>query len=132
MKKVAPNETEIFCFTYPDGTPGRADPLRVRRRLSQATQGKCDDLFDDYLSPSTQEKSSLLGDGSTVTTHVKVPNHDEVVFRRLKAEEDLVKASAWAFEVEYAVGLEQWLLDTVLSFDEWLQKKSGITPTPST
>lgn len=126
LKKFTTDEREIFHFLWPDKTPGRMDPLVVRRRLSQATQGRLDTLYEDLLAPLKDE------DG------LDIANRDEVVYRKYQAHEKMAVAVSLAFEVaiydpETDEGTPQdWHMGIAVQFDEWLQKKSESGQTTST
>lgn len=120
LKKFTPDECNIFHFRWPDGSAGAADPLRVRRKLAQVTQGAVDDLYDAALAQVEDESGRPVHD------------RERVVYEAMQAQERLVTATFAAFEVEYVVGLEQWAWDLCLEFDDWLQKKSESTATTCT
>lgn len=134
-RKFRPSDTDIFTFSWPDGTDGRADPMRLKRRMDQATHGKRDDLYDQAIQP--------LYAVDDVTGKYRLPlspvaDHQRLQFEALQAQEKLVVATAYAFEVavyDPATGegvLEDWLWDTAIALDEWLQKKSESLGTPPT
>ncbi len=132
IRKFKPSDTEIFTFVWPDGSEGRADPLRLKRRMDQATHGKRDALYDQAIQPLYRQGD----DGKYLLPLVELPDFQRLQFEASQAQEKLIAATAHAFEVaayDPATGegaLEDWLWDTALALDDWLQKKSESTGTP--
>ncbi len=131
--KFKPSDTEIFLFAWPDGSEGRADPLRLKRRMDQATHGKRDDLYDAAIQPLYAIDEAT---GKYALPLTPLPDFQRLQFEASQAQERLIAATAYAFEVaqyDPATGegaLEDWLWDTALALDDWLQKKSESTETP--